>query len=155
MKNGLAIAVLCVVALSLAAGESATDVADEIKNLERDWAQAISKSGATAADQYEADDILMTAAGGRVMDKVQHKTDLSSEDLKFESMELSNMTVHVYGDTAVRRRYQQLARDLQRAGHRRELSFYRYLGQAKWQMAGCCPGFNGWRVLMVPGEGER
>jgi ketosteroid isomerase-like protein len=97
MKNVLAVAVLCVVTLPLAAGQSATKVEDEIKKLEQDWAQAVS----TALDQYEADDILMTAPGGRVMDKAQHKTDLSSGDLKFESMELSDMTVHVYGDTAV------------------------------------------------------
>lgn len=101
MKNALAVGVLCVVALSLAASQSATKAEDEIKKLEQDWAQVVSKNGATALDQYAADDILMIAPGGRVMDKVQYKTDLSSGDLKFESMELSDMTVHVYGDTAV------------------------------------------------------
>lgn len=101
MKNVFAVAVLSVLALSLAAGQSATKVEDEIKNLEQDWAQANIKSSATAVGQYEADDILLIAPGGRVMDKVQHKTDLGSGDLKFESMELSDMTVHVYGDTAV------------------------------------------------------
>ena len=73
----------------------------KLKKLEQDWAQATPKSGATALDQYAADDILMTAPGGRVLDKVQHKTDLSSGELKFESMELSNITVHVYRDTAI------------------------------------------------------
>jgi ketosteroid isomerase-like protein len=34
-------------------------------------------------------------------DKAQDKTDLSSGDLKFESMELSDLNVHVYGNTAV------------------------------------------------------
>lgn len=101
MKNVLAVAVLCVVSLSLAAGKSATTVEDEIKKLEQDWAQATVKSGATAVDQYEADDILTTDPSGRVTDKAQDKTDLSSGNLKFESMELSDMTVHVYGDTAV------------------------------------------------------
>jgi hypothetical protein len=86
----------------------------------------------------------MIAPGGRVMNKVQHKTDLSSGDLKFESMELSDMTVHVYDETAVVVGTNKIAWDLQRAGHQREISFYRYLGQAKWQMAGRCPGFNGW-----------
>jgi ketosteroid isomerase-like protein len=101
MKDVLAVLALCVVSLSLAAGQSATTVEDEIKKLEQDWAQAVSKRGVAALDQYAADDILMTAPGGRVMDRVQYKTDLSSGDLNFESMELSDMTVHVYGGTAV------------------------------------------------------
>ena len=37
MKSVLAVAVPCVVALSLAAAESATRVEDEIKKLEQDW----------------------------------------------------------------------------------------------------------------------
>jgi ketosteroid isomerase-like protein len=101
MRNVLAIAVLCLLSLSLAAGRSATSVEDQIKKLEQDWAQATIKSGAAAVDQYEADDIITTDPGGRVTDKSQDKTDLSSGDLKFQSMELSDMRVRVYGDTAV------------------------------------------------------
>ncbi len=101
MKNIVGVGVLCVVALSLAAGQSATNVQDEIKKVEQDWAQANIKSGAAAVDQYEADDIVKTDPSGHVTDKAQDKTDLGSGDLKFESMELSDMTVHTYGDTAV------------------------------------------------------
>jgi ketosteroid isomerase-like protein len=101
MKNVLAVGVLCLVALTLAVGKSETKVEDEIKKLEQDWAQASIKSGATAADQYEADDIIKTDPSGGVTDKAQGKMELVSGDLKFESMELSDMTVHVYGDTAV------------------------------------------------------
>jgi ketosteroid isomerase-like protein len=46
-----------------------------------------------AVDQYEADDIITTDPGGCVTD--------SSGDLKFQSMELSDMRVRVYLDTAV------------------------------------------------------
>lgn len=101
MKNVLAVGVLCIVALSPAAGQSATKVEDEIKKLERGWAQANTRSGAMAVDQYEADDIITTDPSGGVTDKAQNKTELGSGDLKVESMELSDMTVHVYGDTAV------------------------------------------------------
>src|SRR5438270_11883030 len=101
MKKALAVAVLCAVSLSVVAGKSATGVEDQIKKLEQDWAQATLKSGAAAVDQYEADDIVTTDPGGRVTDKAQDKTDLSSGDLKFVSMELSDMTVHVYGNAAV------------------------------------------------------
>jgi ketosteroid isomerase-like protein len=101
MKTLLAVAALCVVSLSLTASTSATKVEDEIRELEQDWAQANITSGATAVDQYEADDIVKTDPSGHVTDKAQDKTDLASGDLKFESMELSDMTVHVYGNTAV------------------------------------------------------
>jgi ketosteroid isomerase-like protein len=106
MRNLLAIAPLCLLSLSLAAGQSATaksatGVEDQIQKLERDWAQATIKSGAAAVDQYEADDIITTDPSGRVTDKAQDKTDLSSGDLKFQSMELSELRVRVYGDTAV------------------------------------------------------
>ncbi|HEX8798612.1 MAG TPA: nuclear transport factor 2 family protein [Terriglobales bacterium] len=65
------------------------------------WAYATVKEGAVAVDQYEADDIIDTDPTGRVTDKTQDKTDLSSGDLKFQSIELSDLKVLVYGNTAV------------------------------------------------------
>src|ERR1700719_1651963 len=100
MKNVLAIAFFCLFSLSLAAGQEASktsSVEDQIKKQEQNWAQATVKEGAAAVDQYEADDIIDTDPSGRVTDK----TNLSSGDLKFQSVELSELKVHVYGDTAV------------------------------------------------------
>ena len=104
MKNVLAIAFFCLFSLSLAVGQQASktsSVEDQVKKQEQNWAQATVKEGAAAVDQYEADDIIDTDPGGRVTDKTQDKTDLSSGDLKFQSIELSELKVHVYGDTAV------------------------------------------------------
>jgi ketosteroid isomerase-like protein len=104
MKNVIAIAFLCLFSLSLAAGQEASktsSVEDQIKKQEQNWAQATVTEGAAAVDQYEADDIIDTDPSGRVTDKTQDKTDLSSGDLKFQSIELSELNVHVYGDTAV------------------------------------------------------
>lgn len=104
MKNLLAIALLFLLSLSLAAGQKAStmgSVEDQIKEREQNWAQATVKEGAAAVDQYEADDIIDTDPSGRVTDKAQDKTDLSSGDLKFQSIELSDLKVHVYGNTAV------------------------------------------------------
>jgi ketosteroid isomerase-like protein len=101
MRNVLAIAMLCLLSLSVATAQSAAGVENQIKKLEQDWAQATVKSGAAAVDQYEADDIIDTDPNGRVTDKAQDKTDLSSGDLKFQSIELSDLKVRVYGDTAV------------------------------------------------------
>ena len=103
MKKVFSIASLCVLALSLAAaqGTSKTSTEDQIKQNEQNWAQATVKEGAAAVDKYEADDILDTDPGGRVTDKAQDKADLSSGDLKFQSIEVSDIKVHVYGNVAV------------------------------------------------------
>jgi ketosteroid isomerase-like protein len=104
MKNMLGVASLCFLSLSFAAGQQASkagSVQDQVKEREQNWAQATVKEGAAAVDQYEADDIIDTDPSGRVTDKAQDKTDLSSGDLKFQSIEVSDLKVHVYGDIAV------------------------------------------------------
>jgi ketosteroid isomerase-like protein len=104
MRNMLAIVLLCLLSLSLAAGQQASTtsgVEDQITKLEQGWAQATIKDGVAAVDQYEADDIMSTDPSGRVTDKAQDKKDLSSGDLKFQSIELSDLKIRVYGNTAV------------------------------------------------------
>jgi ketosteroid isomerase-like protein len=108
MQKAFAVASLCLLALSFAAGQtsvkpsktSSGGVEDKIKKLEQDWADATIK-GPAAVDQFEADDIITTDPSGRVTDKTQDKKDLSSGDLKFQSMELSDLKVRVYGNVAV------------------------------------------------------
>ena len=51
--------------------------------------------------RYVADDIITTDPSGRITNKAQDKMDLSSGDFKLESMELSNLKVQSYGNTAV------------------------------------------------------
>jgi|ERR1700730_7727589 len=73
MKNLLAFAPLCLLSLSLAAGQEASkssSLEDQIKKLEQNWVQATVKEGAAAVDQYEADDIITTDPSGRVTDRV-------------------------------------------------------------------------------------
>ena len=103
MKNVLAVALLCLLSLSLAAGQKASksSVEDQIKKQEQSWAQATVKEGAAAVDQYEGDDIITTDPSGRVTNKAEDKTDLSSGDYKIQSEELSDLKVHIYGNTAV------------------------------------------------------
>ena len=104
VKNVPAIALLCLLSVSLAAGQQASrtsSVEDQIKRHEQDWAQAVVKEGAASVDQYEADDIITTDPTGRVTDKAQDRTDLSSGDYEIQSEELSDLAVHIYGDIAV------------------------------------------------------
>jgi ketosteroid isomerase-like protein len=104
MKNGLAIALLSLLSLLFAAGQEQSrtrSVEDQIKKYEQDWAQATVKEGAAAVDQYEADDIITTDPTGRVTSKAEDRTDLSSRDYKIQSEELSDLTVHVYGNIAI------------------------------------------------------
>ena len=104
MKNALGIAALCLLSLSLAAGRQtskASSVEDQIKKQEQNWAESVVKEGAASVDEYEADDIITTDPTGRVTDKAQDRTDLSSGDYKIQSEELSDLKVHVYGNVAV------------------------------------------------------
>ena len=104
MKNILSVVLLCLISLPLAAGQQASTtngVEDQIKKLEQGWAQATIKDGEAAEEQYEADDIVSVDPTGRVTDKAQDKKDLSSGDMKFQSIELTDLKVRVYGNTAV------------------------------------------------------
>jgi ketosteroid isomerase-like protein len=100
MKSFLAIALLGGLSLSLCAGQTGS-VEEQIKKLEQDWAQAVAKDGAASVDHYEADDIVSTDPSGRVTDKAQDKKDLSSGDLKIESITISDLKVRQYGSAAV------------------------------------------------------
>jgi ketosteroid isomerase-like protein len=96
----LAIALLCSLSMSLSVAQE-TSVENQIKKLEQDWAQALLKGDAASLDRYEAEDIINTDPSGRVTDRTQDKKDLSSGDLKFQSVELSDLKVRVYGNAAV------------------------------------------------------
>jgi len=100
MRELLATALLCLLSLSPSAAQQ-TSVEDQIKKLEHDWAQALLKGNTVSLDQYEAEDIISTDPSGRVTDRTQDKKDLSSGDLKFQSVELSDLKVSVYGNAAV------------------------------------------------------
>jgi len=104
MKTALALGLLCLLSLSPVAGQKApktNSVEDQIKKHEQDWAQAVVKEGAASVDRYEADDIITTDPTGRVTGKAEDRTDLSSGDYMIQSEELSDLTVHVYGNIAV------------------------------------------------------
>ena len=103
MKKILALSVICFLTLSLSAQKtsSAGKVADEIKKLEHDFAQASVKDEAAAVKQYEADDVIDTDPGGNVTTKAQDVELGAKGDLRFTSLEPTDIVVHAYGNTAV------------------------------------------------------
>lgn len=95
---------LCTVAVLLMTGLSMASSAgneEQIKKLEQDWANAVAKGDSSAIEKYEASDIVNTDPAGRVTDRAQDVQDVKSGDLKFTSLQLSDMQVHMYGNTAV------------------------------------------------------
>ena len=100
MRELLAIALLCSLSVATFVGQE-TSVEDQVKKLEQNWAEALLKGDTASLDQYEAEDIMNTDPNGRVTDRTQDKKDLSSGDLRFQSMELSDLKVRVYGNAAV------------------------------------------------------
>jgi ketosteroid isomerase-like protein len=103
MKKVAVLGFLFIVALAMLANaaDSNSKSADQVKKLEQDWAKATVTNGGAAVDQYEADDIIDTDPGGQVTTKAQDRQAATSGDLKFESLEPSEIVVHVYGNTAV------------------------------------------------------
>ena len=104
MKIVFAIGLVYLLCLSVAIGQEVPkgrDTEDQIAKLEKGWAQAIAKNDATALDQYEAEDISDTDPTGRVNDRAQDKKDMTSGDVKFQSLEISDIKVRVYGNAAV------------------------------------------------------
>ena len=76
--------------VSFGIGQSQS-VEDQIKKLEKDWAQALANgNGAASVDQYEADDYVGTDPTGKMTDKAQDKKDMSSGNVKYESLELDD-----------------------------------------------------------------
>ena len=75
----------------------------EILKLEEEYRQAAIRLDADALDRIYADDIMVTAPVGVVVDKAAAMAEarLASEKAKIESYEKEDIKVRVFGDTAV------------------------------------------------------
>lgn len=101
MRKLLILGLMCCISFSLSAQSTNSKIGDEIKKLEHDFAQDTLKNGAAAVDKYEADDVIDTDPAGNVTSKAQDHQAAATGDLKFESIEPSDMQVLVFGETAV------------------------------------------------------
>lgn len=83
-----------------AAKSSPSAMKQELIDLENAWVGALEKADATALDGMLADSYA-DSEGGQRSDKKGVLAELTSGDLKIESLKLSEMRVYNYGDAAV------------------------------------------------------
>jgi ketosteroid isomerase-like protein len=94
---------IAVIALSclLVAQAKNSNVADEIKKLEQQRNEAILKGDTATLDKLTSDDYTNTTAQGKIEKKPDIMDGFKSGKIKFDSRELSDLDVRVYGNTAV------------------------------------------------------
>ena len=99
----LTMAVIAFSCLLIGQGKSAksSGVADEIKKLEQQRNEAILKGDTATLDKLTSDDYTNTTAQGKMEKKADIMDGFKSGKIKFESRELSDLDVRVYGNTAV------------------------------------------------------
>lgn len=73
----------------------------EIENLEMQWRQAIITNNVTQMDHLLADDYVGISANGTVETKPQELAQRRAGTVKISQLDLNDLKVRVYGDTAV------------------------------------------------------
>jgi ketosteroid isomerase-like protein len=79
----------------------ASSVADQIKKMEKDRAAAVVKADVATLEGLTSDDYILINANGQVSNKAETMNNIKTGVIKLTSNEVSDMTVRVYGDTAV------------------------------------------------------
>jgi hypothetical protein len=90
----------CLLSAQAKTGKS-SNVADEIKKLEQQRNDAILKADTATLDKLTSDDYTNTTAQGKVEKKADIMDGFKSGKIKFDSREISDLDVRVYGNTAV------------------------------------------------------
>ena len=109
--GALRLALLTIVAASLAVAQEsgakssnkkqAAGAQDEIKKLEEERNQAILHADTAALDRMTSDDYTLINQRGELIKKAQILDGFKSGAIKFDSRELSDLNVRVYGNAAV------------------------------------------------------
>ncbi|PYQ42641.1 MAG: hypothetical protein DMF77_12230 [Acidobacteria bacterium] len=80
---------------------TASSVADQIKKMEKYRAAAVVKADVATLEGLTSDDYIFINANGQVSNKAETMNNIKTGAIKITSNEVSDMTVRVYGDTAV------------------------------------------------------
>jgi len=88
---------------SLAKNQTAGDqtVQNLLKQMEKQRVEALMKGDAGFFDRTTADDYTMITSSGELRNKARAMSDLKSGEVKFQSADVDELEVRVYGDTAV------------------------------------------------------
>jgi RNA polymerase sigma factor (sigma-70 family) len=84
-----------------AASTPARTAHDEVLDLERAWGDALVHNDVALMDRIVAYEMVGTDPAGHRWNKAEYLDSVKSGAFKFESFELADMKVHVYGDAAV------------------------------------------------------
>jgi len=87
--------------LAIAAASKDDKVEQEIMKIEQQWLDASVKADIATLDKIEADDYLVIDPSGTISTKAEDMKNVKSGDLKFDSMEIFESKVRVYGNAAV------------------------------------------------------
>ena len=79
----------------------AADPADAVRKVAEGWYAAAVKQDAAALNQFLADDLSYTHAGGKVQTKSEYIASVMTGPPHYESMTYSDLKIRVYGNTAV------------------------------------------------------
>ena len=105
MKLIIAFVLVAAVAITQAQqgapGQSSDAATQALINLENNWVDALVKSDLTALDAIFADTYIDTDEHSHRGGKKDVFSFLQSGDLKLQSIKLSDVQVHIYGDAAV------------------------------------------------------
>jgi ketosteroid isomerase-like protein len=74
---------------------------EELLRLENDFERAVANNDADALDEFLADDWIIVGPDGDIIDKARFLGVIKSGVLSHELMESTDMTVRLYGNTAV------------------------------------------------------
>jgi ketosteroid isomerase-like protein len=102
MKLTLLVVTLVITMPFLALGQSRKDKRqEELLNLEKEFAQATIKNDAEAIGRFLADDWVIIDADGGIIDRSRFLGVIKSGALTHEMMASDDVSVRIYGDTAV------------------------------------------------------
>jgi ketosteroid isomerase-like protein len=101
MKRHAVVGVVVLLAVTALAAQAPPAIEKELLKLENDWATAWQKKDAVFLQKLCTEEYLATDAEGVTYTKAQDLANVASPGTSVTSFALSDMKVHVYGDTAV------------------------------------------------------
>lgn len=102
MKRLLLCVAIAVAISAVASGQPAAGKAEELlMQMERDWLNGFVKGDPAIIERIEAADFTYTDAQGKTTDRAQDVSDVKTGNFKPASAEVDQMTVRVFGNTAI------------------------------------------------------